>query len=201
MAEHGAHDTSLGSGPIPPSLLDSILVTQIAVAWAGEDGEEPRLRWWRSDLVSEYGGKDLFRRLLSQTWRWATLQAVREAARRTDARMRQGADDPDSIVSLYCLGFAADEKVEERLLELKKQTDDPMKALPRLAEIVGERWRRDTFLEWVRSHGTAEVLTTPLGRRIKGTFPGISDLLIGNLVGALEPLGEQYPLPHYRRTR
>lgn len=60
--------------------LDTLLIAQLAVAWAGEGGEEPRLGWWRSDLVSEFGGHDLFQRLLPHTWEWAALQGAREAA-------------------------------------------------------------------------------------------------------------------------
>jgi hypothetical protein len=42
--------------PLPLSDLDAALTAQFAVAWAGETGEEPRLGWWRTDLVSEFGG-------------------------------------------------------------------------------------------------------------------------------------------------
>ena len=70
------------------SEVDALLSAQIIVAWAGEGhvGDERRLGWWRSDLVSEFGGLDLFQRLLPTTAPWAVLQAVREAARRVDAR-------------------------------------------------------------------------------------------------------------------
>jgi hypothetical protein len=44
--------------PIPMSDIDAALTSQLVVAWAGETGEERRLGWWRSDLVSEYGGDD-----------------------------------------------------------------------------------------------------------------------------------------------
>jgi hypothetical protein len=59
------------------SELDLLLTAQIAVAWAGEGhvGEEPRLGWWRSDLTSEFGGRDLFERLLPRTHCWAVLLA------------------------------------------------------------------------------------------------------------------------------
>ena len=68
--------------PIATSVLDKILASQIVVAWAGESGEEePRLGWWKTDLKSEFGGEDLFRRLLPNTSEWAVLQAIREAAR------------------------------------------------------------------------------------------------------------------------
>jgi hypothetical protein len=59
--------------PLPRSEIDRALTAQLAVAWAGERGDPKRLDWWRSDLVSEYGGEDLFMRLLPSTYRWAVL--------------------------------------------------------------------------------------------------------------------------------
>ncbi|GAB4568166.1 MAG: hypothetical protein Tsb0020_21310 [Haliangiales bacterium] len=41
--------------PLPLSEIDFALTAQIIIAWAGEGGEEPRLSWWRSDMVSEFG--------------------------------------------------------------------------------------------------------------------------------------------------
>ena len=38
--------------PLSSATIDAILTAQLAVAWAGEGGEEPRLKWWRTDLVS-----------------------------------------------------------------------------------------------------------------------------------------------------
>ena len=61
---------------ISESLLDELLTIQILVAWAGESGEDPRLGWWRTDLISEYGGRDLLEQLLPDTWQWAILQAT-----------------------------------------------------------------------------------------------------------------------------
>src|ERR1043165_1873766 len=100
--------------------LDTVLTAQLIVAWAGEGGEEPRLAWWRSDLVGEYGGKDLFKRLLPATWMWAGTQAAGEVARRTDAEARRKADDYDRVRSLFSLGFEVDEQIEERLQDLKR---------------------------------------------------------------------------------
>ncbi|MEH1827217.1 MAG: BrxE family protein [Nostoc sp.] len=41
--------------------LDNILALQIIVAWAGEGICDPkRLNWWRTDLIDENGGGDLF---------------------------------------------------------------------------------------------------------------------------------------------
>src|SRR5262245_30337709 len=101
--------------PVPVSEIDHALTAQLVVAWAGEGGEEKRLGWWRSDLVSEFGGRDLFRRLLPSTWPWAVLQGAREAARRRDAELRRQDHDPDRILSLFNLGFELNERIEERL--------------------------------------------------------------------------------------
>lgn len=187
--------------PLPLSDLDAILVAQLAIAWAGEGGEEPRLGWWRTDLVSEFGGEDLFQRLLPHTWKWAVLQAVREAARRRDAELRHQSHDADTVLSLYSLGFEVDERVEERLQELKRTRPDPMMALPGLQEVVTEGWARASFGEWVQGHGTVDFVTAPIGRRLRGDPPSSPGLLVKKLVAACWPLGDGYPLPHYRVAR
>jgi hypothetical protein len=180
-----------------PTALDAILTAQLAVAWAGEKGEEPRLGWWRTDMVAEFGGHDLLQRLLPHTWEWAALQAVREAARRRDAELRAKASNPDRIVSLFRLGFEVDEQVEERLLELKRSGRTPAEVLPGLQQILREEWDADAFNAWVGSHGSANTTTTPIGRRLKGKPPEGADQLATHLVAALAPLASEYPLPHY----
>ncbi len=188
--------------PAPPSAaaLDLLLTAQIAVAWAGESGDdEPRLAWWRCDLVSEYGGQDLFQRLLPQTWEWALLQAVREAAAREDARLRRQAHDPDAIVSLFRLGFAVDERADERLLALKRAGRPPREALPQLGKILQEDWEREAFAAWLRGHGKERTTTTPVGRRLPGPPPALTEA-VPRLLAALSPLAERYPLPHFRRA-
>jgi hypothetical protein len=179
--------------------LDTLLTAQIAVAWAGEAGEKPRLGWWRSDLASEYGGEDLFRRLLPHTWRWAVLQAVREAALRRDAEIRGQHHDPDQVVSLYYLGFEVDERVEERFQDLKQSGATPEEALPNLHVVIAEQWDQDAFVKWLDSHGKASFVSEPIGRRIKGAPPARLDELTGQLLAALSPPSESYPLPHFRR--
>lgn len=179
--------------------MDTLLSAQLIVAWAGESGEERRLGWWKTDLVAEYGGYDLFKRLLPNTWDWAALQAVREAARRRDAELRFRADHPDRIVSLYRIGFEVDEQVDERLLEHKRSGQAPPLALPALDGLIGEHWSEQAFAEWVASHGDVEIETSPLGRRIKGAEPTDVANLTSKLVAALAPVGDAYPLPHYRR--
>lgn len=180
--------------------LDQALTAQVAVAWAGERGEdEPRLGWWRTDLVSEFGGEDLFRQLLPSTWRWATLQSVREAARRADEALRSRDADKDRIVSLFRFGFELDERIEERLADLKRAHDDPVAALPGLAEVIGPSWDRDRFAAWLAGHGSARIGPSSVGRRIEGAPPDDLGEAVERLLAALNPLADAYPLPHFRR--
>lgn len=183
---------------IPVSDIDSILTAQLIVAWAGETGEERRLGWWRSDLVSEFGGEDLFQKLLPHTWAWATLQGAREAARRADAEGRKQDHNPDRILSLYALGFALDEKIEERFMDLKRGKQKPIKALPGL-QLLEAPWSPSAFADWVGGHGQIDAVGALVGRRIKGHPPTDLSVLARRLVAGLAPLGESYPLPHFRR--
>lgn len=190
------------TSPIPSSALDQVLTAQIVVAWAGEGGEVPRLDWWRTDLSSKYGGEDLFKRLLPKTWEWAVLQAVRETARRKDEELRRQASDPDQLLTLYRFGFALDERLEERLQTHKRSGISPREALPGLVEALGsagaEAWSRTAFQEWVEAHGPVHAETTPTGRVLKGSVPDGLDRKAQQLVAALAPLGDSYPLPHFR---
>ncbi len=180
--------------------LDLALTAQLRVAWAGEAGEERRLGWWRSDLVSEFGGEDLFRRLLPNTWPWAVLQGAREAARRRDAELRRQSDDPGRVVTLFSLGFDLDERLDERLQALKAASAPPHEALPGLSDVSGTAaWRPAAFLAWAESHGPAPFTASPLGRRLPGAPPTALPALVSALVAALAPLSDAYPLPHFRR--
>lgn len=184
---------------IDPAMLDQALTAQLAVAWAGEGGEDPRLGWWRSELVSEYGGEDLFRRLMPATWMWAVLQGAREAARRKDEALRGQDADPDRIVSLFRFGFELDERIEERLLDLKRANPDPNAVLPQLKGLVTPTWNRERFEAWVKGHGSVRTGPSSVGRRIEGDIPEGLDARVTRLVGALHPFGDTYPLPHFRR--
>ncbi|MFL4905930.1 BREX-6 system BrxE protein [Streptomyces sp. MMS24-I2-30] len=185
--------------PIPMSDIDMALTSQLVVAWAGETGEERGLGWWRSDLASEYGGEDLFRRLLPGTWRWAVLQGARQAARRMDGELRRQDHDPDRIISLFSLGFELDERIEERFQDLKRSGRAPHDLLPGL-EIISDGWHRDHFWDWVIGHGEAEAAASPVGRRLKGNPPIALDQRVRKLVAAFAPATKTYPLPHYRRA-
>lgn len=194
-----------GPGPataVASSDLDLALTAQIALAWAGEGGEEPRLGWWQTDLVSEFGGGDLLRRLLPRTYPWAMLQAVREAARRKDLDLRARASDPDQLVTLYRFGFELDEQIDERLQAHKRSGLTPLEALPGLEEVLGatlhEPWDRAQFLQWVEANGPGQTEAVPTGRLLRGPVPAGLDRRVAQLVAALAPLGDSYPLPHFR---
>ena len=45
-------------------ILDKVLAIQIAIAWAGEGGEEPRMNWWETEVMSEFGGYDNLKELV-----------------------------------------------------------------------------------------------------------------------------------------
>ena len=182
------------------SEIDFLLTAQLAVAWAGEAGEERRLGWWRSDLVSEFGGEDLFARLLPHTWEWAVLQGAREAARRHDAALRQQDHAPDSVVSLFSMGFEMDEHVEERLQDLKRDGTPPRKALSGLNDVLCRDWSAERFSDWIAGHGDGSYKASPIGRLLNGKVPKALSETVRHLVAALAPLPGEYPLPHYRRT-
>jgi hypothetical protein len=184
----------------PTSDLDLLLTAQIVVAWAGEGGEQPRLRWWHSNLVSEMGGEDLFQQLLPVTWDWSVLQAVRACAIRCDAALRARDHAPDTILSLSAQGVVIDELTDERVRALKRSGVAPTRALPGLADWIGTPWERSRFSDWSVDAGGIDRAPTPIGRLVKGPVPQGLDQCVRRLVGALRPLGDAYPLRHYRRA-
>ncbi|MGE4073558.1 MAG: BREX-6 system BrxE protein [Lysobacterales bacterium] len=191
----------VSTAPIPLSELDYALTAQILVAWAGEradGGSSSRLAWWESLLVCEFGGMHVFGRTTPQTAQWAVLQAVREVARRADASLRAQEHDPDSLRSLYNFGFEIDERIDERLLDLKRSGKSPSESLPGLAEFIGNDWDRAAFSTWAGSFGPIEFLPVPSGRRIKSALPPTLEETIAALLAGLVPLTATYPMPHFR---
>lgn len=76
-------------------------------------------------------------------------------------------------------------------------------ALPGLGEVIQEPWDRERFGGWLTAFNAPETEPTPLGRRIKvpvkEPVPEGLDRRVRQLLGALNPLADNYPLPHYRR--
>lgn len=180
------------------AVLDEILALQLLVAWAGEGKTDPpRLGWWRTSLVDEFGGEDLFARLMPRTWKWAVLEAARIAARIADAEARSHAADGDQLISLFHFGFELDEQLDDRLAELKRSEVDPTEALPRLA-IIRQPWNADAFLASLRDLGSATAAASSIGRRLKGTMPASPVDAARELAAAMMPPGDRYPAPHWR---
>ena len=114
------------------------------------------------------------RALLPRTYRWATLQAVRECARRADGELRERANNPDGVTSLFRLGFDRDELVEEHLLALKRGGS----LLPRTHSLACAPCSppRGTaaFAAWLQTHGKAVFKVEPLSRRLVGPSRSVS---------------------------
>jgi hypothetical protein len=182
---------------LPDRDLDAILATQFTVAWAGEGRCQPkRLGWWETDLIDPAGGGDLLARLLPQTHAWAALEAVREAARRADAKARAKMADPDRMRTTFFLGFEVDEQLNDRLAALKRESKTPADALP-LALPLTDKFSPDALTAALR-HGDAAFTVVPGGRQLKGARPESPVELVMRLSSALVPFAETYPLPFYK---
>jgi hypothetical protein len=182
---------------LPDEQLDAILALQLTIAWAGEGRCTPkRLGWWDTDLVSEEGGGDFLARLLPQTHAWASLEAVREAARRVDAKARGKMADPDKVRTLYFLGFEIDEQLGDRLTAHKRSGRKPSDALP-LPLSLGEKFSKEALSSTFQG-GDVAFTTVPNGRELKGKRPDTADVLVKRLAAALVPFADHYPLPFYK---
>jgi hypothetical protein len=180
------------------SELDSVLEIQLAVAWAGEgETDPPRLGWWRTTMGDRYGGEDLLQRLTPKTHEWAVLETVRAAAIRVDERAREGADDADHLVTLFRFGFETDERLGDRLRELKLNEVPLSDAFPVLGKFRAA-WSRHSFEEWLATFGEVPFRSTATGRRLTGEPPRDPEAMARRLAGALLPRSDSYPMPHFR---
>lgn len=194
----GREGHHVNSTVIKESTLDQIIAIQFTVAWAGEAlSDPPRLKWWRTDLVDEYGGGDLLERLAPRSHKWASLEAVREAAILTDKKARQRMADPDKVRTLYFWGFEIDEQVTERLRALKMSQRDPAKALPIPLDFSSE-FDKDELEKYLKSDVPADFMVQMSGRELKQSLPDDLSLAAKTLATALLPLSEEYPAPFFR---
>jgi hypothetical protein len=187
------------TAPLTEAALDEILALQFLVAWAGEGRCKPRrLGWWDTDLVDPDGGGDLLARLAPRTHAWAALEAVREAARQTDTKARERHGEPDRLRTIFFLGFEVDEKLSDRLAAHKRASGPPTEALP-LPFALGGQWSQDKVLAAFTAGGTAAFSPVPpVGRQLKGSPPAGANDLVRQLVAALVPPADAYPLPFFR---
>lgn len=171
----------------------------MTVAWAGEGLCDPkRLDWWRTDLVDELGGGDLFQRLFPKTHQWASLEAVRKVAIQQDRQARLDMAKPDQVRTLFFWGFAIDERLAERLTFHKRNGKQPMDVLPFPVELYGT-FSRAGFEEAIFIPGQKiDFKVVPGGREIAGEMPEKLDLCAQKLTTGLLPLTNSYPMPFYR---
>jgi len=183
---------------VPDSSVDAILALQLSVAWAGEGRSQPRrLGWWQTDLVDEEGGGDLLARLLPNTHVWASLGAVRDAARRVDERARKVSATPDRLVTLFQLGFELDEQLAERIAHHRRHRALPADVLG-AGFLVALKFDLATFESFVRQCGPVQFEDAPGGRLLKGAPPADALERVQQLVAALAPFPTTYPMPHFR---
>lgn len=179
--------------------IDGILATQLVVAWAGEGRSEPkRFGWWETDLVDEAGGGDLLARLAPRTHRWGSLELIREAARRVDARARGKHGDPDKLRTIFFLGFELDEKIADRLSELKRQGKAPEEVLPLPFKLGAEFKQDEVAAELAKAGKVAFDKVPPVGRQLKGGIPSSAAEMVRKLAAALLPVADEYPLPFFK---
>lgn len=182
---------------VPDIVLDRILALQFTIAWAGEGRSEPRrLSWWDTDLVDEAGGGDFFARLVPRTHAWAALEAVREAARRVDAKTRAKLADPDGVRSLFFLGFDLDEQLGDRLNAWKRLENSSPASLPLPLDVTAP-FSKDKLVVALTSTGKENYTVTPVGRQLAGPMPEDPAVVVQKLASALVPLVDHYPLPFY----
>ena len=146
-------------------------------------------------MIDEAGGGDFLARLLPQTHAWASLEVVREVARRTDARARGKMSDPDKMRTIFFLGFELDEQLGDRLALLKREGRKPAEALSLSVPLTAD-FSKEKVAASLQA-GDAAFTVVPGGRQMKGKMPDTADAVVTRLAAALVPLVDQYPLPFY----
>lgn len=184
---------------VPPEELDQILALQLLIAWAGETpgGAHPRLGWWKTDVIDDEGGGDLWKRLLPRTHRWAGLDAARRAAYRTDEALRRPAKNADHQRTLFHFGFEVDEALDERLAHHVLEAKTPSDVFPLLRTLEGH-FNRSTVLKALAVGAEAAAFkAVPGGRQLKKVANESLPVLAHRLAAALlaDPVSTAYPVP------
>lgn len=183
--------------PPSPEQLDEILSVQLLLAWAGETpgGDVPRLGWWKTDVIDEDGGGDLWKRLLPRTQRWAGLDAARRAAILTDAKLRHASTRADQQLTLFHFGLALDELLAERLAHHVLEAKPPLEVLPLLKAL--ERFDRAQLVTTLAAGDLdASFKVSPEGRQLKKAASESLPARARRLALALlaEPVTKTYPV-------
>jgi hypothetical protein len=99
---------------------------------------------------------------------------------------------------LFRFGHEIDERLDERIMDLKRAGAAPSVALPELGALCDAPWSRGHFDEWCAGHGKANIEAVPAGRRLTGAKPTDIESQARSLIAALSELPPVYPLPHYK---
>ncbi len=182
-----------------PEELDAVLMLQFFIAWAGEGlTDPPRLGWWSMQLLDEWGGEDLFKRLFPRTFQWALLEGVRKVAIQADRQKRTNLAQPDAVRTLFFWGFGIDEKLEERLSFHKQNASNPYAVLNFPLDLRKE-FNEQAFEQAIKSlNSEIAFKIVPEGREIEDVMPESIADTAKNLVSGLIPLADRYPMPFYR---
>jgi len=184
---------------VSPEELDAILSVQLLLAWAGETpgGDQPRLGWWKTDVVDDEAGGDLWKRLLPRTHRWAGLDAARRAAALTDAKLRSPAKNADRQLTLFHFGFAIDEALAERLAHHVLEAREPAQVLPTLSAITSRFDRTALMKSLDAADLDATFKVVAGGRQLKPHADEPLSTRARRLALALlaDPVAPAYPVP------
>jgi hypothetical protein len=179
--------------------LDTLLALQLTVAWAGEAlSKPPRLGWWRTDLVDVAGGGSLFQDLFPRTHRWASLEAVRQAATDIDRRARRQVAQQETVRTLFYWGFQLDEKLDERLADLKREGRLPEEALRLSFELNGEFDEAALVTCLTGGREPPPTRLVPGGRLLADDPAPAAAEQAKKLAAALIPFTPEYPMPFFR---
>ena len=184
---------------IAPEELDVVLMLQFFVSWAGEGlTDPPRLDWWSTQLLDEWGGEDLFKRILPRTFEWALLEAVRKVAIQVDRQKRINLAQPDKVRTLFFWGFGIDEQLGERLSFHKQNGGNPQDLLD-FPLALKDEFKNKAFEEAIQTFSSeVKFKIVPEGREIKEAIPESIADAAKNLVSGLIPLVDKYSMPFYR---
>lgn len=179
--------------------LDKILAFQFVIAWAGEGLAEPhRLNWWKTDLIDNEGGGDLFSRLFPLTHEWASLEAIRTAAIQADKEKRLTMVNSSMIRTMFFWGYKIDDKLNDRISEHKQDMKSPFQVLPFPYEIT-DGFNREvlekSLLNNIQIPNYRKVLG---GRELLDKIPEEPVIIVKLLAASFLPFSKEYPSPFYR---
>lgn len=187
------------------AVLDEILTLQLAVAWAGERGapgedDTCRMGWWATCAVDEFGGEELYTRLLPDTAAWAVLETARRGAWCAEERTLKTHNQP--VQTLFHLAPEVDEALEDRLYAHKLSGDDVGARLPGLAALIercgGEAFDEGAFRAWAGDLCPVTFKDVVVGRQVQGDV-GAPLEVARRCVAALQAPTQRaktWPLPH-----